>query len=274
MSAALPPPATAAGRAGLVALLRRPQAALVVVDFDGTLAPIVTRPQDARALPGTAALLDRLARRAAGVAVLTGRGAAEAARLAGLGPGSQVEVVGHYGWQRWVAGRLESPPPHPGVAAARAALPGLLAGAEAGVQVEDKGLSLVVHTRQAGDPQGELERLRPALADLAARAGLELLGGRLVWELRPGGTDKGAALRALAERHPRARALLLAGDDVGDLPAFQAAAALRGRGVAALLVAVDGEGAPAELAAAADLSLAGPAALTGLLAGLAAAWRV
>ncbi|HXJ25408.1 MAG TPA: trehalose-phosphatase, partial [Streptosporangiaceae bacterium] len=57
----LPQPATAAGQAGLDALLADPRHALVAADFDGTLAPIVARPQDARPYPGALPALTALA---------------------------------------------------------------------------------------------------------------------------------------------------------------------------------------------------------------------
>ena len=79
----LPRPATAAGQAGLDALLADPRQALVAADFDGTLAPIVDRPGDARAHPGAVAALTALAGAVGTLAVITGRprGRGRAGRL-------------------------------------------------------------------------------------------------------------------------------------------------------------------------------------------------
>ena len=75
---------TPEGRAGLDALIADPSHALVAADFDGTLAPIVARPQDARPHPGALAALTALAGAVGTVAVITGRPAADAVALGGL----------------------------------------------------------------------------------------------------------------------------------------------------------------------------------------------
>jgi len=146
----------------------------------------------------------------------------------------------------------------------RAQLPGLVA--PEGAEVEDKGLSLVVHTRRAPDPTGALQRLRPALAELAARAGLEDHPGRLVVELRPPGHDKGGALLALCE--PAPSAVLFAGDDVGDLAAFDAVHSLRARGVPGLLVCSASQEGPPALRERADIVANGPAGVVDVLRSL------
>ena len=268
---ALPVPVTEAGRAGLAALIAAPARALVGLDFDGTLAPIVEDPAAARAAPPTTAAVGRLASVAGTVAVITGRPAADAAEFAGLGPESGVLVLGHYGGQRWEAGRLSSPAPPPGLAVACADLPGVLAsaGASDGVFVEDKGYAVAVHTRRAARPQQELDRLRPVLTELAARTGLHAEPGRFVLELRPPGSDKGKALRELV-RERSAGAVLFCGDDLGDRPAFGAVRELRAEGIPGLTVCSGSDEVP-DLAAEADLVVAGPAAVTELLDGLAGA---
>jgi len=81
---ALPQPRTAAGREGLAALLAAPDRALIALDFDGTLAPIVPDPADARPLPAALAALRRLAPLAGTLAVITGRPAADAVRFGQL----------------------------------------------------------------------------------------------------------------------------------------------------------------------------------------------
>jgi trehalose 6-phosphate phosphatase len=137
---------------------------------------------------------------------------------------------------------------------------------EEGAEVEDKGLSLVVHTRNAPDPAGALDRLRDRVGDLAERAGLELHPGRFVLELRPPGFDKRGALLSLCE--PAPSAVLFAGDDLGDLAGFDAVDELRSRGVPGLLVCSASDEGPADLRARADLVVDGPAGVVEALEAL------
>ncbi|MHB8342299.1 MAG: trehalose-phosphatase, partial [Mycobacteriales bacterium] len=264
----LPAGLGAAGQAGLAALRADPARALVALDFDGTLAPVVARPQDARPAAGTADVLVALGRAVGTLAILTGRPAAVAARLGGLAGVPGLVVIGHYGLQRWEAGRMTSPAPLPAVAVARDRLAALLRDADPRVRIEDKLHSVAVHTRETADPAGELARLTPVLAELAAELGLSLAPGRLVAELRPPGVDKGSALEALA-REVGAYCVLVAGDDLGDLAAFETVARLRHGGTPGIAVAVGGPEVPAELVRAADLVVDGPAGLLALLGQLA-----
>jgi trehalose 6-phosphate phosphatase len=265
----LPEPATPAGRSGLTALLAEPARGVVAVDFDGTLAPIVPRPEDARPADGAIDALRVLAHRVGTVAVVTGRPAEVVVELGGLRDVARLVVLGHYGLQRWADGALTGPPPAPGVQVARDRLPDLLVAAPAGVTVEDKHHSLVVHTRQALDPAGALARLRQPLARLATDCGLELVPGRFVLELRPPGIDKGGGLRALVEERAAA-AVVFVGDDLGDLPAYDAIEALRRDGVPGVTVCSSSEEVEA-LRERADLVLDGPAAVVQFLLALAAA---
>jgi trehalose 6-phosphate phosphatase len=260
---------TAEGEAGLAAIRREPARALIATDFDGTLAPIVADPREARADPGAVAALRELAGLVGTLAVITGRPAAEAVELGGFESVPGLIVLGHYGLERWQGGVLTGPRDLPGVEAARQRLPEMLAGAGApeGVWVEDKGSALAVHTRRAADPVGALGALREPLAGLAADVGLVVEPGRLVIELRPPGMDKGAALTALvAER--QAGPVLFAGDDLGDLAAFAAVRALRGEGHPGVTVC-SASGEVSELAAEADLVVDGPGGVAALLSWLA-----
>ena len=260
---------TAEGTAGLAAIRREPARALIATDFDGTLAPIVADPREARADPEAVAGLRELAGVVGTLAVITGRPAAEAVELGGFEGVPGLIVLGHYGLERWEDGALTGPADLPGVEAARERLPGVLAGAGApeGVWVEDKGSALAVHTRRAADPVGALAAVKGALAGLAADVGLVVEPGRLVIELRPPGMDKGAALTALvAER--KAGPVLFAGDDLGDLAAFGAVRALREDGHPGLTVC-SASGEVSELAAEADLVVDGPGGVAALLSWLA-----
>ncbi|WP_214417099.1 trehalose-phosphatase [Sphaerisporangium fuscum] len=247
-------------------------------DFDGTLAPIVPDPADARIDPRAAAALVRLGGLVGAVVIVTGRPAATAVAYGEVPGGPSLAdvpglvVLGQYGLERWEAGEVSSPPPPPGVERVRAELPGLLAslgfplgdGTVPGVTIEDKGRAIAVHTRRAPEPEATLEALREPLARLAAETGLVVEPGRLVRELRPAGMDKGHALGAfLAER--AARSVLFAGDDLGDLAAFEAVRLSGLPGVTVCSASTE----VTELAERADVVVDGPAGVAELVSALA-----
>jgi trehalose 6-phosphate phosphatase len=265
--------ATAAGREGWEAIVADPASAVIASDFDGTLSPLVEDPSMSRAADGALDALARLARSVGQVAIVTGRPALVATELSGVTghPGlGRLVVLGHYGLERWEAstGAVTSDPVPPGVEVAREKLPALLAGAGyPDAFVEDKGSSLAVHTRRLADPLPALEVLRQPLTDLAESVDLRLEPGNLVLELRPPGIDKGVALRRLIES-TGARSVLYAGDDLGDLAAFEALDTLRTTGLHAVLVAARSSGATA-LTDAADIVVDDPSGVVTVLTALA-----
>ncbi|WP_042376934.1 trehalose-phosphatase, partial [Streptacidiphilus melanogenes] len=278
--AGLPTPRTEAGSAGLAALAAEPRRAVVALDFDGVLAPIVPDPDSARAHPGVVPALQRLAPLLDAVVVVTGRPAGTAAEYGGFvgAPGLEhLTILGHYGAERWDAqtGEVRAPADHPGVAALRAELPRELkrVGAPDGAWIEDKGRAIAVHTRRTEDPDGTLAALDAPLRALAAKHGLTVEPGRMVLELRPPGVDKGAALTAFLDER-KAGAVLYVGDDLGDVAAYDAVEDLRsvGRpGVLGYSAPTTGEPPLAALAERADLVLSGPAGVVALLEALSAA---
>src|SRR5262249_27859327 len=160
------------------------------LDFDGTLAPIVSEPSAARPHPGVLPALQRLATAVGTLAIVTGRPALAAVELGGFARIPGLIVIGHHGWERSETGEptsLAPPPPPPGGAEARAGRPGVRAraGAPDGTGVEDRGHALVVHPRRTADPEKALALLAGPLADFAGQAGLDGKPGRLVIELRP-----------------------------------------------------------------------------------------
>jgi trehalose 6-phosphate phosphatase len=265
---------SAEGQAGLDALIAAPRTGLIASDFDGTLSPIVSQPGAARPAAGAIEVLTRLAAKVGTVAIVTGRPAAEAVEVGGLDEIPGVIVLGHYGAQRWEGGPLTDAPadfPPPGIVVVRAALPDLVRDAPEGTRIEDKGTALAVHTRQTADPAGTLESLRPALEALAKEAGLVAEPGKFVLELRPPGTDKGAALRGLvAERN--AGSAIYCGDDLGDLAAFAAIRQLREDGIPGCTVC-SGSPEAARVAAEADLVTDGPAGIVTFLEWLDSSLR-
>ena len=246
-----------AGRAGRTALC---------LDFDGTLAPIVDDPEAAVPLPGTPELLGRLAGRFAAVALVSGR---PAAWLAGRAAATGVRYLGLYGLEEIVDGRVAVAPEaeqvRPAVRAALQELGADPAVVAAGAYVEDKGLSVGMHLRRVADPGGWAGPVEAAARDTAARHGLRVEPGKLVWELRPAvGFDKGDAVRRVVAE-AGAQAVVMAGDDRGDLVAFRAVEELAASGLAGLRVAVRSAESPPELLDQADLVVDGPEGLRELL---------
>ena len=270
----LPEPSTDAGRVGLVALLAEPGSELLGLDFDGTLAPIVPDPDAARGHPDVPRVLTRLAAAGIRVAVVTGRPAATAVEYAGIADVPGLVVLGHYGLERWDGGTVTAPEDLSAVAEARRRLPDVLAaaGAPDGTYVEDKGAAVAVHTRRTAAPSATFDSLRDPLTGLAAEVGLVVEPGRFVHELRPAGGDKGDALRTLvAERAPSV--VVFAGDDLGDLAAFDAVDRLRAAGTPGLLVC-SGSAEVTALADRADLVVDGPDGVVTLLGALADALTI
>jgi len=250
--------------ARLAPLLESPGSTAIITDFDGTLAPIVDDPAAARPLPGAVEILDHLAGSFGLVAVVSGRPASFLA--AHLGGASGVVLVGLYGLERAVGGRVVSVPGaetwRPVVASV---VERLTVTAPAGVSVEAKGLTVTVHWRTAPTRATEVEALVQAEV---VRTGLVAHPGRMSIELRPPlAVDKGSVVMALVEGR---RAACFLGDDLGDLPAFVALdrwAASEGS-AHVTVAAVDGETAD-EVAAAAQLVVDGPTGALGILQWLA-----
>lgn len=221
----------------LARLAADPAAAGLFLDFDGVLAPIVERPEDAAPPPETRAELERLVGRYAIVAVVSGRATEDVRERVGVGG---VVCVGSHGldlapqaerWRRVITGFAASAPWPP-------------------EEIEVKGLAVAFHFRSREDEQEAMREL-DRIAEAAACQGLMARYGRKVLEvLPPVGSHKGTAVRQMLEEHGVRRALA-AGDDTTDLDAF---AALDGLDVA-VRVAVTSEESPPLLAESADLVL-------------------
>jgi len=270
-------PLTEVGAAALRAISTSPQGTLVALDFDGTLAPIIDDPERAVADPDAVAALVELGTLVGTVAVVTGRPARVAVRLGGFagreGLGSMV-VLGQYGVERWDAatGEFDLPPEPAEVTAAGEELPALLESLGlADARIEHKGRALGVHTRELEHPKKAFRKLVDPVRALAERHGLTVEPGRNVLEIRAPGTDKGDAVRRLVAE-TGATQIIFAGDDLGDLPAFEAVAALREQGVPGLLVASASHEEDA-LSSRADVVVDGPAGIAVWLRDLSARIR-
>lgn len=233
-------PATAAGRDSLDALIAEPGRTLLALDFDGTLAPIVDDPQHAHVHPRSVTALARLGSRLGQIAIITGRPVETALRLGGFTGMAGLEsmvILGQYGVERWSAATGETvlPPTPDAVADLLATLPAWLAERDyACVRIEDKGRAFVLHMRGLPDADGKVDELLGPVSALAELHGLVAEPGRQVIEVRSGSSDKGMALRKLVDGSGM-RNIIVAGDDLGDLPAFRVAEEFRTEGMAALL---------------------------------------
>lgn len=238
--------------------------AALFLDFDGTLAPIVPDPTTAAPLPGVEDVLVRLAGRFALVAVVSGRPAAFL--LGALPSGRGVRMAGLYGMEIVEADGqvVTAPDAAPWRAAVADEVRVARAAAPAGVGVEDKGLTVTLHWRNA--PEAEAWALGFA-RNAVDRTGLRAEPGRMSIELRPPlDADKGTVVRAWAPGH---RAVGCFGDDLGDLPAFRALDDLEKTGVAVARVAVTDPESPLTVSAAADVLVEGPEGALALLELLA-----
>ena len=187
---------------------------LLAFDIDGTLAPIVERPDEARLPDDVQRCLAELAR-ASTVAIITGRSAADARRMLSFEPAFLIGNHGAEGLPGWQGRSLGF---EQCARAWRDALAHCKTLMSTGVVVEDKRYSLSLHYRTAADPRvarasinGCIERLSPAP---------RVIDGKAVVNLLPAAApDKGDALRALIE-HTGARTVLYVGDDDTDERVF------------------------------------------------------
>jgi trehalose 6-phosphate phosphatase len=219
----------------------------------------VDDPEAARPLAGVVELLGPLADRYAAVALVSGRPADFLAAHAGA-PG--VRYLGLYGLQEirdgrvWVDPRLEAA--RPAVVAAQQDLRDSPAVRESGAFPEDKRYAVAVHTRRVPDRDRWAAPIDRTARQIAGRHGLEVVPGKLVWELRPAvRSDKGDAVRRVVAESA-AREVVVVGDDLGDLAAFAAVAGLAAEGRDGLRVAVRSAETPPALLAEADLVVDGP----------------
>jgi trehalose 6-phosphate phosphatase len=268
-----------------------PSHSAVLLDIDGTLAPIVRHAEDAHVPEATRALLIEIAKRYRLVGCVSGRRAAAARQIVAIG---SIAYIGNHGGELLPAGATEVQV-DPRLAAWTARVGAFAARAygeehrRLRVRVEDKHAIIAFHWRGAPDEAAAAA----AVAEIAARAredGLAVHWGRKVLEVRPPvAIDKGLGVTALLNGHagaaeresaatressttdgPAFHAALYVGDDATDLDAFRGLRELvqSGRLELAVCVAVGSEEAPPELAGQADIAIDGPAGVRQLLEAL------
>jgi trehalose 6-phosphate phosphatase len=244
-----------------------PAHAAVLLDIDGTLAPIVRRASDAAVPEATRGLLIEIARRYGTVACVSGRAATEARRIVALG---SIAYVGNHGCELLAARAVDvvlDPEVAPWIERVRAfvELANSLELRRLRVRTEDKGPISAFHWRGVPDEDAAAEALRKVEAEAVA-AGFEVHWGRKVLEIRPPlEIDKGRGIVGLL-RGGDVVAGLYAGDDETDLDAFRGLRTSVPDG--ALCIGVRSEETPAGLEREADLMVEGIPGVRRVLQGL------
>jgi trehalose 6-phosphate phosphatase len=263
-----------------------PSSSAVLLDIDGTLAPIVRHAADAHVPEATRALLIEIAKRYRLVGCVSGRRAATARQIVAIGT---IAYVGNHGGELLYPGATR-PELDPELAAWSGRVRDFAARALTGehqrlrVRAEDKQAIAAFHWRGAPDEAAA----EAAVREIAARAeqeGFTVHWGRKVLEVRPPvALDKGLGVMALLDGRAAPdterggtsgvdgalHAALYVGDDTTDLDAFRGLRSLvqAGKLACAVCVAVRSEEAPQELVDEADLSLDGPDGVRRLLEAL------
>lgn len=257
--------------AWLGAATDKPKRCALFCDIDGTIAPVVSRAEDAIVPVEVSRLLGRLSARLGLVACVSGRGAADAKRLVGVGG---VVYAGAHGAELLnpATGEVERAPEleawrepvHEFVEALDVA-----ALRRDGVRLEDKDFIQAMHWRGAEDDE-IAERLVREVESSATEQGFEIHRGRKVLEIRPPvHFNKGVAVNRLVRQHGALHAAYI-GDDLTDIDAFDALRQLHASGDLdnALCVGVSSEEQPERLVEQADLMVDGPGGVAALLGSI------
>jgi trehalose 6-phosphate phosphatase len=248
-----------------------PSHSAVLLDIDGTLAPIVRHAADAHVPEATRSLLIEISKRYRIVGCVSGRRAATARQIVAIGT---IAYVGNHGGEL-LRPRATTPEVDPEVAAWTARVREFAQRVYTSerqrlrVRSEDKDAIAGFHWRGAPDEEAAAVAVRE-IAALAQQEGFVVHWGRKVLEVRPPvPLDKGLGIAALLRAYP-VSAAMYAGDDTTDLDAFRGLRQLvqTGELESAVCVAVSSDEAPPELAHEADLTVDGTGAVRGLLEAL------
>jgi trehalose 6-phosphate phosphatase len=265
----------------LAPLVQDPERSAVLMDVDGTIAPIVLDPKEAAVPESTRELLRTLAGRYALVACLSGRRALDARRVVGL---DEIVYSGNHGLELLLPGESEVRP-DPSLDGHESDAPSFVGGLDrselerTGIRTEDKGAIVALHWRGAPN-EGAAESLAHEIASEAEWQGLVPHRGRKVLEIRPNvAVNKGIAVAALIGTYSAAAntaagsidAALYGGDDRTDVDAFTALRMLEQDGAlsATVCIGVSSDESPPEITEAANLTVPGPEGFVRVLEALA-----
>jgi trehalose 6-phosphate phosphatase len=197
------------------------EAPLLLLDLDGTLAPLLDDAARSRVPEATRRTIQALRRSGVHVVLVSGRSIAGVRRVAGMPVDA---ILGDHGARLLSHGRIR-----PWIHADRRRLTNgvrdiaPLVAATRGIVLEQKDRSLALHLRILGNHDHPTVR---EIARRLRRAGLRVLQGHRILDAQPPGVNKGVAVRRWLAHHAH-DAVLYAGDDTTDMDAFRA---LRGRG--------------------------------------------
>ena len=203
------------------------EGAALFLDFDGTLVDLADTPGAIRIPDGLPTLLRSLSQRLNGrLAIVSGRAIADLEQHLDC---SGIAVSGSHGLELRLADGVPIPLAVPFDSKGLGSKVDRFAAQHSGLLVERKPSSVALHYRMAPEEGEKVERFMSALAH---KTGLSLQPGKMVYELRPKGADKGDAIRAfMAEPEFGGARPIMIGDDITDEDAFEAAAAMGGAGI-------------------------------------------
>jgi trehalose 6-phosphate phosphatase len=239
-----------------------PSSVLLATDFDGTLSSIALDPDLARPVPGAVEVLQALSGVVGEVVILTGRSRQSIAQLIDLSLIPDVRVLCLYGQDDLSLPAPESPPE---IAQLRLLLNSL--DLPAGVRIEEKVLSLAVHTRQCDDPAAALVEVEELITPHAHSLGIGLERGRFVLDAGMHFGGKAFAMADLLREREWGGAIMI-GDDRNDLGVFDL---LQSQSLLTARVGVSNPEVP-ELLERVDILLDSPEEVVRWLEGLLAHW--
>ncbi|MDO4411778.1 trehalose-phosphatase [Cutibacterium sp.] len=233
-------PLTEAGMGIVDAVATDPGSVLLALDFDGTLAPIVEDPADSVMAEPSRKAMVRMDGKLAAMAIVTGREVAAVRRMTAVDkvPGLEhLVILGQYGVERYDAasGALRDPEVPESVRIAKGRLDDLVTELgqqdprDIGCRIEDKGRAVALHTRRAVDPAHALAAAAPRVREIAKELALHCEDGRNIIELKSAVTTKAQALRELIDE-VKPQIVIMGGDDLGDVPAFEVVSEWIGQG--------------------------------------------
>jgi len=254
------------------ALTADPAALALLLDLDGTLAPIIPDPDSVAIPPGIRTSLTQLVAGIGLVAFISGRSLSDLRRIVGM---TGVVYSGNHGTEivdrdgMPIDAGLGDPEPLRAFAShwGRADL------GDRGIWLEDKGRTLTFHYRNAADPEAARAYLDETAAPDGRRAGLRVEPGRMSLEVHPAGdSSKGTAVRAILDRESAIRSAISVGDDRTDVTVWHMLDTLRaeGRLAGSLSVGVLSAETPPIVSESADTLIEGVAGTERFLAALVA----